>query len=111
MAILHRLLTVCLALTLLVGVSTHLVPCGNPDPMGIQAADMSDGCSTSAPCSDHRMPNCVGHLGCVVVPAIPVSATSVAVDFIGARLDYEVAPQALPGISVEPELSPPILAA
>ena len=51
--------------------------------------------------------------GCagITVSALPASPTSIAVPVEWTSLDYDLVPQALTGISVKPELSPPILAA
>jgi len=57
------------------------------------------------------MPNCVDHVGCVTLPALPASPTSMVVPVEWTPLDYEFAPESLASISVKPELSPPILAA
>jgi hypothetical protein len=57
------------------------------------------------------MPNCIDHLGCVTASALPAAPASVAVAFEWTTLDYDPAPELLAGISVKPELSPPILAA
>ena len=111
MAILHPLRMVCLALAFLVGVTAQFVPCGTAvSGTGIQA-DMSGGCSGSNPPCGSHMPDCAGHAGCIALPALPVSPTSVAVVFGWRSLDYDRAPEALSGISVKPELSPPIFAA
>jgi hypothetical protein len=110
-AILNRLLTACLALAFLVGVTAQLVPCGMAQAgIGVRA-DMADGCAgPQAPCTGH-MPNCVDHVGCVTVSALPASPASIAVAFEWTSLDYDFAPESRSGISVKPELSPPILAA
>jgi len=42
---------------------------------------------------------------------VQVSPATIAVPVEWTSLDYDLAPQALTGISVKPELSPPILAA
>jgi hypothetical protein len=57
------------------------------------------------------MPNCVDHLGCVTMSALPVAPTSIAAMFEWRSLAYDLMPEALSGISVKPELSPPILSA
>jgi hypothetical protein len=57
------------------------------------------------------MPNCLDHGGCITVSALPASPNSTAVPVEWTSLDYIPARQALAGISVKPELSPPILAA
>jgi hypothetical protein len=110
-AILNRLLTVCLALAFLVGVTAQLVPCGVAQAgIGVRA-DMADGCAgPQSSCTDH-MPTCIDHLGCLTLPALPVSPASITVAFEWTSLDYDFAPESRSGISVKPELSPPILAA
>ena len=57
------------------------------------------------------LPNCIDHVGCLTVFALPASPVSVAVAFEWASLDYDLARESLSGISVKPELSPPILVA
>jgi hypothetical protein len=110
-AILHRLLTLGLVLALVVSTTAQLVPSSMAQPdIGIRA-DMAGGCDRpQPPCTGHT-PNCVDHLGCLTVPALPTSPASIAVAFEWTSLDYDLAPESLPGISVKPELSPPILAA
>jgi hypothetical protein len=72
---------------------------------------MAGGCEgPQPPCTGHTS-NCVDHIGCVTVSALPAAPASAAVAFEWTSLDYKLAPEALSGISVKPELSPPILAA
>jgi len=111
MAILHRLLTVCLAVIFLVGVTIQLVPCDTAHAEMAIRADMADGCAgAKSPCTDHK-PACIDHLGCIAVPALPASPASIAVAFEWALPDYDLAAESLSEISLKPELSPPILAA
>jgi hypothetical protein len=71
---------------------------------------MGGGCDgPQSPCTRH-VPNCVDHICCVTVSALPPSALS-AVAFKWTSLDYIFAPGSLSGITVEPELAPPILTA
>jgi hypothetical protein len=109
--ILQRLLTVCLVLAFFVGTTVQVLPSSMATgEMGVRA-DMGGGCAgPQPPCTGH-MPNCVDHVGCVTVSALLASPISVAVAFEWASLDYDRAPESLSGISVKPELSPPILAA
>ncbi len=109
--ILKGLLTVCLALAFFVGATVQVLPSSMAiGEMGV-LADMAGGCAgPQPPCTGH-MPNCVDHVGCVTVPALPNSPVSTAVAFEWTSLDYDLAPDSLAGISVKPELSPPILAA
>src|SRR3982751_4155349 len=110
-AILNRLLTLCLALALVIGVTAHLMPVSMAQLDMDTRTDMAGGSAgTQVPCTGHT-PNCVDHIGCITVSAIPTSPTSIAVPIEWTSLDYEFAPESLAGISVKPELSPPILAA
>ena len=108
---LKRLLTVCLALTLVVGVTTQLMPIRMAAPQIAVSAELGGGCDgPQSPCTGH-MPNCLDQGGCISVSAVPTSAATIAVPVEWSSLDYHLAPQALSGIFVKPELSPPILAA
>ena len=108
--ILQRLLTVCLVLAFFVGTTVQVLPSSMEiGEMGVRV-DMAGGAGPQPPCSGH-MPNCVDHVGCVTVSALPVSPGSQAVAFEWTSLDYHFASESLSGISVKPELSPPILAA
>jgi hypothetical protein len=109
-AVLKRLLTVCFALTFIVGVTAQLLPSSMAVGETGVRADMAGGrAGPQAPCTGH-MPNCVDHVNCVTLSALPASPVLVAVAFEWTSLDYDLAPESLPGISVKPELSPPILA-
>lgn len=108
--LLKRLLTLGLALTLVVGVTGQLMPSSMAAPQIVMQADMDGGCAgDKAPCTGH-MPNCLDHGGCITVSVLPPLPTSIAVPVEWTSLAYDLAPQALAGISVKPELSPPILA-
>jgi len=106
--ILKRLLTSCLALAFLVSATVQVLPLSMANgEMGIRA-DMAGGPQPA--CTGH-MPNCVDHVGCITLSALPAPPASIAVAFEWTSLDYDLAPESLAGISVKPELSPPILAA
>jgi hypothetical protein len=110
-AALKRLLTLGLMLALVVGTTSQLMPpsMAHPD-MGLRA-DMAGGCDRpQLPCTGH-MPNCIDHLGCLTVSALPASPVAMTVGFEWTSLNYDFAPTYLSGMSVKPELSPPILAA
>jgi hypothetical protein len=110
-AVLKRLLTLGLMLALVVGMTAKPVPVDMAQPDLVVSADLADGCAGSqSPCTGH-MPNCVDHVCCVTVSALPASLASVAVPLEWASLYYRCVPQSLSGISVKPELSPPILTA
>jgi hypothetical protein len=106
----NRVLTICLALAFLVGVTAQLMPSSMAEIQMSVSADMAGGCDgPQPPCTGH-MSNCVDHVGCITVSALPTSPTSIAVPVEWTSLDYDLAPEALAGISLKPELSPPILA-
>jgi hypothetical protein len=110
LVVVKRLLTLCLALAFLVGVTGQLMSSSMAAAPIMVSADMAGGCaSPQPPCTGH-LPNCVDHLGCITVSALSVSPTLIAAPVEWTSLDYDLAPQALTGISVKPELSPPILA-
>jgi hypothetical protein len=110
-AVLERVLTLCLALAFLVGVTGQLMPSSMAAPQIAVSADMAGGCAgAQPPCTGH-MPNCLYHGGCITVSAMPAPPATIAVPVEWTSLDYALAPQALAGISVKPELTPPILAA
>src|SRR6266480_5291045 len=110
-AVLKRLLTLCLALAFLVGVMVQLMPSSMAAAPITVSADMAGGCAgPQPPCTGH-LPNCVDHLGCVTVSALPTSPTAIAAALEWTSLGYVLMPESLAGISVKPELSPPILAA
>jgi len=110
-AVLKRLLTVCLALAFAVGVTGQVLPISMAAPQTSATADMAGGCAgPQPPCTGH-MPNCLDHGGCISASAVPVSPATMAVPVEWTLLDYALTPQALAGISVKPELSPPILTA
>lgn len=107
----RRLLTIGLALAFLAGVTAQLMPTSMALSQTTMTAGMIGGCDgPKPPCTGH-MPNCLDHGGCITVSAMPVVPTAVAGPVEWTSLDYELAPQALAGISIKPELSPPILAA
>ena len=109
--VLKRLLTVCVALAFLVGVTGQLMPSSMAEPQTTVSAEMDGGCAgPHPPCTEH-LPTCLDHGGCISVSVLPTSPTTIAVPVEWTSLDYDLAPQALSGISVRPELSPPILAA
>ena len=109
--VLKRLRAVCLALAFLVGLTAQLLPPSMPEAQMTVRADMAGGCSgPQPPCTGH-MPNCVDHVCCVTVSALPASLASVAAPIEWTLLYYPFAPESFSGISVKPELTPPILSA
>src|SRR5262249_36190117 len=97
-AVLHRLLTVGLALAFLVGMTVQLVPSSMAETGTKRSAGMPG-------CGDSPRPPCPAPLpislapGCIPVPALPPSPAAIAVPVEWTSLVYEPAPQALAGIS------------
>lgn len=111
MAALKRFLTFCLAVAFLIGATVQLVPCAVADANSAISTGNMSGCDgAQPPCTGH-IPNCLEHGGCITMSALPASLDSVAVPVDWTSLDYNTVPESLAGISVEPELAPPILAA
>jgi len=109
--VMKRLLTLCLALAFLLGASVQVVPSGMAETqMGVRA-DMADGCAAPNMPGTGHMPTCIDHIGCLTVSALPASPISPAIPFRWIAVAYHFSSTPLSGISVEPELSPPILAA
>ena len=110
-AVLKCLLTFGLALAFLAGMTAQLLPASTAGAQMTAHADMAGGCAGhQAPCNGH-MPNCLDHVGCITVSVLPTWPTPIVVPVEWTSLDYGVAPESLTGMSVKPELSPPILAA
>jgi hypothetical protein len=106
-----RLLTLALALAFLVSVTAQLVPSSITETPSTVSAGMAGCCDTpQPPCTGH-LPNCRDHGGCIAVSALPAAPATIAIPVEFTSLVYDLAPQALSGISHNPELSPPILAA
>lgn len=111
MAILaKRLLTICLALALLVGVTVQPMPSSMVEGHATVRADMGGSAGPQPPCTG-LMPHCVDQGCCVTGSALPSLPASVPVMLEWTSLDYDFAPKPLSGISIKPELLPPILAA
>jgi hypothetical protein len=110
-AMLKRFLTLGLALAVLVGATAQLMPCS------MARADMPAGVGNMAGCADqhdlcgNHVPNCLDHVGCAAVTALPAMPVSIAVAFAWAPLVYDPATASISGISIRPELSPPTLLA
>jgi len=105
-----RLLVLSLTLAFVLGATAQLTPSSMAEPQQTMSAGMADGCDCPQPPCPRHTPNCVDHIGCITVSALPTSPATIAAPVEWTSLDYDVAPQALAGISVKPELSPPILA-
>ena len=110
-AVMKNLLTLCLALAFLAGATVQLVPSGMAATQMGERADMAGSCAGQEPPGTGQMPTCIDHIGCLTVSALPASPLSPAIPFRWTSVAYRFSATPLCGISVKPELSPPILAA
>jgi hypothetical protein len=100
----------CLAATFFVGATVQILPwkAAMADPMG--RSDEMAGCADHAPAPVKQMPNCIDHYGCLTVQALPTTPALLAEPFQWAAVAYEFGTAPLLGLSVKPELFPPITA-
>jgi hypothetical protein len=100
-----------LALAFFVGATVQMSPSSmTTEEISLRTGVAGGGAGLQPPCGDH-MPNCVDHVGCITVSALPASPGSEAVAFEWTPLDYDLASESLSGICLKPELSPSILPA
>ena len=109
--VLQRFVTLCLALALVVGVTGQLMPPSMAAAQPTMSSHMEGGCDGPQPPCNGQLPICLDHGGCITVSALPAAPAAISVPVEWTSLVYELARQALSGISHKPELSPPILAA
>ena len=110
-AIAKRLIVLCLALALVVGVTAQFMPSAMAQAHMSASTGMAGGCDgPKLPCTGHA-PSCVDHVGCITISALPTTPALIAAPVEWTSLGYDLAPESLAGISVKPEISPPILVA
>jgi hypothetical protein len=105
------LLRLSLALAFVLGLTARLMPPSVASAEMSVSTDMASGCDDPQPPCTGNIPNCLHHGGCITVSGLPASSGSVVVPVEWTSLGYSFVRQALAGISVKPELLPPILAA
>jgi hypothetical protein len=120
--VLRQLLTLFLATAFFAGATVQLLPSTTAlADLGVHSDKMAgcDGPSVVKPMADcdgpvmppaKPMSNCIGHFGCLTVPALATAPTALPTPFRWASIAYIPGATSLVGRSVEPELSPPILA-
>jgi hypothetical protein len=122
--VLRRLLTLFLAAAFFVGATVQVLPSSAAlADVGIHSDKMAgrDGASAAplkpvADCDGPGVPpakpmaNCIDHFGCLTVPALATAPTAPPTPFRWVSITYISGATSLIGRSVEPELSPPILA-
>jgi len=109
--VIRRMLRLGLALAYLVGVSAQFVPSSRAMAQLGVAIALPDGCAAPEAPRPGPMPLCIDHLGCLAIPALPSAPAALAIPFRWTSVAYQFRATLLSGISVEPELSPPIVAA
>ena len=108
--VLKRLLGLALALIFLVGGTVQsMTPNMAAAQTSISAGMAGDCDGPKPPCTGH-MPNCIDHACCIAASALPPPVSTVTPSE-WTSLDYDLAAESLTGISLKPELSPPILVA
>jgi len=105
---LRRFLTLCLAAALLVGATVQILP-WNAAMAGTGHSDQMAGCAEHQAPPVKHMPNCIDHYGCLTVQALPTSPAMLAVPYQWMSVAYITGATPMLGLSIEPELSPPIL--
>jgi|SRR5579883_1251764 hypothetical protein len=120
---LRRFLVLSLAAAFFVGATVQLLPGAALAGWGAQRgktagcegfmpapAKAMTGCDESGIPPAKPMPNCIAHFGCLTVPALTAAPASLPRPVNGTAVAYTSRGTPLAGRSVEPELSPPILA-
>jgi hypothetical protein len=111
LVVMKRLLTITLAMAFFVGATIQLSPLSAAMADISVQTDMGAGCDGPKPPCPNHTPNCIDHYGCLTVPALLASPTSLTIPFQWISVAYAFVATPLLGHSVKPELSPPILAA
>jgi hypothetical protein len=68
------------------------------------------GGSAPAPCPE-MTPACIIDLGCTAMASLPAPELPLALPFSWARIAYDRAAESFRGLSIKPDLTPPILIA
>ncbi len=109
----HRLLRpllVALVAIALVGAPTFQAAVSPTSAMHAAAAQhetCSEQLANPAPCKS-MVPACADMLGCVTVASLPVPAISAAVSLTWTSIAYRVGSDVQDGLSIKPDLGPPI---
>jgi len=107
--VLRRLLTLCLAAVFLLGATVQMLP-SSAAMADTGGSGKTAGCTEPEAPSGKQMPNCIDRFGCLVVQALPIWPALLAVPFQWISVAYVFGAAPLLGLSLKPELSPPILA-
>jgi hypothetical protein len=102
-------LTIALAATLQV-IASASVSADQP-AMPMATMDMSGDCDNPAPPCKGMTPACIVSMGCLMIVAVPAAPLAASVPFKWGTVSYASSVAPLDGVSIEPELFPPILRA
>lgn len=108
---LKRLLALCFALAFAIGATAQPPPAGSALADGVAQCDMAMGSGDPNAPYPQRKPTCIEQVGCLTVPAIATWPAASPRHFRWTSVVFEAGAPLLHGVSVKPELSPPILAA
>jgi hypothetical protein len=103
---------VLLAVAVIVGLTMQVVPRGlalESGQVAVASMDMPCDGGSGTPCKG-MTPACIDLMGCVVAVAIPARAPDLTT-FPWLTAGYTFTDTSLSGLSVQPELTPPILLA
>jgi hypothetical protein len=106
---LRRFLTLCLVATFFVGATIQVLP-WNAAMADTGHSDQMAGCTEPQAPPVKHMPNCIDHYGCLTVQALPTSPAMLAVPVQWVSVAYAIGATPLLGLSIKPELTPPIFA-
>lgn len=86
--------------------SLDAAPTGDMAGMSV-VMDMGDGSTMPMPCKG-KIPNCYSSMGCIFMVAFPPGYTPTATQLVWSRVVYPGTVTWHAGLSLEPDLGPPI---
>jgi hypothetical protein len=111
---LKRTATYLLAIAVFLGMTLQVIPLASAmtsqSAMSMAGMDMSDCDHPAAPCKGIT-PDCIDSMGCLMTVALPATQLSAPVPFKWDAVSYGFAVANFAGMTLRPELSPPILRA
>lgn len=109
---LRQIATYVLALAIVLGTTLQAMASASaaiPQPsMTMSDVDMAKSDYPNPPCKG-MTPICIDSLGCVINIGVPAASPLASIPFEWGVVSYFFSLAALAGVSIEPELSPPII--
>jgi hypothetical protein len=109
-----RIATCLLALTIALAATLQIVPSApvsiDKPAMSMAGMDMSD-CNHPTPPCQGMTPACIDSMGCLMTVAVPPAPVAPPTPFKWGAVIYSLSVTTLIGVTIEPELFPPILRA